>query len=111
MDWVGARADTPHLTGYSRVSSLRNRHTSVTEGLMPPPDQEAAMKNDIETPHQSYFFKIYDDGVERGGADGLSFPSEKDAWHEACIATGEILRSMHDQPTASRLIASRTAVR
>lgn len=46
------------------------------------------------TSEQVYFFHVFTDGIQRHQSDGLQFPSRKDAWHEATMSAGEIIREM-----------------
>ena len=46
------------------------------------------------TPLQVYFFRTITNGIERHRTEGLAFASREDAWQEAAISSGEIIREM-----------------
>ena len=45
-------------------------------------------------PLQVYFFRTITNGIERHRTEGLAFASREDAWQEAAISSGEIIREM-----------------
>ena len=52
------------------------------------------MQDELPTSDEIYFFRVFTDGVERHRTEGIAFPSKQDAWEEASISSGEILREM-----------------
>jgi hypothetical protein len=52
------------------------------------------MQDGSPTSDEVYFFRVFTDGIERHRTEGLAFPSKEEAWHEASMSSGEILREM-----------------
>ena len=52
------------------------------------------MQDAGSAPEQVYFFRTFTNGLERQRSEGLAFASLQDAWQEAAISSGEIIREM-----------------
>jgi hypothetical protein len=53
------------------------------------------MEDQSSTPGELYFFRVFTDGVQLYESEGLAFSSREDAWMEASISTGDIIRSLN----------------
>lgn len=49
---------------------------------------------DAGSAQQIYFFRTVTNGLERNRTEGLAFASKQEAWQEAAISSGEIIREM-----------------